>query len=54
METVDLEHNRLYDHIAGSNLDGATSILKQHISNIKKHAIDSINKLMLVNRTHSL
>lgn len=45
METVDSEHIKLYDYIAGSNLDGATQILKQHISNVKAHAIASIEKI---------
>lgn len=45
MDTVDSEHTRLYDFIAGGNLDGATRILKQHISNVKAHAVISIEKI---------
>jgi len=45
MDTVDSEHIKLYDYIAGSNLDGATRILKQHISNVKAHAIISIERI---------
>lgn len=45
MDTVDSEHIKIYDHIADSNLDGATRILKQHISNVKMHAITSIEKI---------
>ena len=45
METVDSEHIKLYDYIAGSNLDGAKKILKQHISNVKDHAIISIERM---------
>ncbi len=45
MDTVDSEHIKIYEHIADSNLDGATRILKQHISNVKKHAITSIERI---------
>lgn len=45
MDTVDTEHIKLYDYIAGSDLDGATRILKQHISNVKEHAIASIERI---------
>jgi len=45
MDTVDSEHIKLYDYIADSNLNGAKDILGQHISNVKKHAIISIEKI---------
>jgi DNA-binding GntR family transcriptional regulator len=45
MDTVDYEHIKLYNYIADSNLDGATKILKQHISNVKTHAIASIERI---------
>ena len=45
METVDAEHVRLYDHIASGNLDGAREVLAKHISNVKKHAILSIERM---------
>ena len=45
METVDSEHIKLYDYIVNSDLDGATRILKQHISNVKEHAIASIERI---------
>jgi len=45
METVDSEHIKLYEYIADSNLDGAIIILKQHISNVKEHAIISIKRM---------
>jgi DNA-binding GntR family transcriptional regulator len=45
METVDSEHIRLYDYLINSDLDGATRILKQHISNVKEHAIASIERI---------
>ncbi|MCD4719788.1 MAG: GntR family transcriptional regulator [Desulfobacula sp.] len=45
MDTVDSEHIKLYDYIAGSNLDGAIRVLKQHISNVKEHAIISIERI---------
>lgn len=45
METVDSEHRELYDCIAGSDLDGAVKVLKQHISNVKEHAVISIQRI---------
>ena len=45
MDTVDSEHIKLYDYIADSNLDGAIRVLKQHISNVKDHAIISIERI---------
>lgn len=45
MDTVDSEHIALYDCIAASDLDGATRILKQHIANVKEHAIASIERI---------
>ena len=45
MDKVDSEHIKLYEYIADSNLDGATRILKQHISNVKDHAVISIEKI---------
>ena len=45
MDTVDSEHIQLYEYIAESNLAGATRILKQHISNVKKHAVISIERI---------
>lgn len=44
METVDSEHIKLYEHIAASDLEGATGILQKHISNVREHAIASIHK----------
>lgn len=45
METVDAEHQTLYEDIASGNLEGAQTILSQHISNVKKHAILSIERM---------
>ncbi len=45
MDTVDSEHIKLYEYVAGSDIDSATTILKQHISNVKEHAIISIEKM---------
>jgi len=45
MDTVDAEHNKLYEYIADSDLDRATKILRQHILNVKEHAIVSIEKI---------
>ncbi len=46
MERVDDEHSRLYSLIAQGDADGACEILKQHISNVKHHAIVSISRLL--------
>ncbi len=45
MDTVDSEHIKLYDYIANSDLEGATRILKQHITNVKEHAVASIERI---------
>jgi len=45
MDTVDSEHIKLYEYIADANLDGATMILQQHISNVKAHAVSSIERI---------
>ncbi|MFW2366472.1 MAG: GntR family transcriptional regulator [Desulforhopalus sp.] len=45
MDTVDSEHIKLYNCIEDSNTTGAQDILKQHISNVKKHAIISIERI---------
>ena len=45
MDTVDAEHIKLFDYIADCDLDGAVKILKQHISNVKEHAIISIDRI---------
>ncbi len=54
MDMVDSEHIKLYEYIADSNLDGATRILKQHISNVKKHAITGIEKINKENSKKTL
>lgn len=45
METVDSEHIKLYENIDAGNLESAQKILGQHISNVKKHAILSIERM---------
>jgi len=45
METVDAEHIQLYEYIDGGNLAQARKILGRHISNVKKHAILSIERM---------
>lgn len=45
MDTVDSEHIKLYDYIVDSKLNNAVKILRQHISNVKKHAILSIERV---------
>ncbi len=44
METVDSEHIKLYEYIAASDLEGAAAILQKHISNVRQHAVASINR----------
>ncbi|MBF0235171.1 MAG: GntR family transcriptional regulator [Desulfamplus sp.] len=46
MERVDDEHSRLYHFIANKDVDGAAQILRQHISNVKQHAIVSIQRMI--------
>jgi len=45
MDTVDSEHIKIYNYLADSDLEGATRILQQHISNVKAYAIASIEKI---------
>lgn len=45
METVDAEHIQLYEDIDAGNLERAQAVLGQHISNVKKHAILSIERM---------
>ncbi|MCP3874907.1 MAG: GntR family transcriptional regulator [Desulfobacteraceae bacterium] len=45
MDTVDAEHIKLYDYIAKKNSADAIRILKQHISNVKDHAVISIKRM---------
>jgi DNA-binding GntR family transcriptional regulator len=45
METVDAEHIQLYEDIDAGNFERAQKVLGQHISNVKKHAILSIERL---------
>ena len=46
MDEVDSEHQQLYEHIAGGNLEGAQAVLGRHISNVKEHAILSIERML--------
>jgi len=45
METVDAEHIQLYEDIDAKNFEQAQKVLGQHISNVKKHAILSIERM---------
>ncbi len=45
METVDAEHIQLYEDIDAGNLEKAQAVLGRHISNVKKHAILSIEQM---------
>ena len=44
MERVDGEHLKIYEYIADKNLEMATQVLRQHISNVKDHAIECFEK----------
>lgn len=45
METVDDEHQKLYDLIAGKEVEPACRMLGQHIANVKKYAIICIERM---------
>ncbi|MCP3944170.1 MAG: GntR family transcriptional regulator [Desulfobacteraceae bacterium] len=45
METVDAEHIQLYEDIDVADLESAQAVLGQHISNVKQHAILSIERM---------
>jgi len=45
MDTVDREHSRLYECIAQGDLDGAIAVLRQHIKNVKEHAVAGIERI---------
>ncbi|MBU0969079.1 MAG: GntR family transcriptional regulator [Proteobacteria bacterium] len=45
METVDAEHVQLYEDICTGNLERAQAVLGRHISNVKDHAILSIERM---------
>ncbi|SMC98863.1 transcriptional regulator, GntR family [Desulfocicer vacuolatum DSM 3385] len=46
MDTVDDQHTKIYEHIADRDIKGAQQILGQHILNVKKHALISINRVI--------
>lgn len=54
MDTVDSEHMKLYGCIADKDEKGAVRILKQHISNVKKHAIMSLKRINKEKRIKSV
>lgn len=45
MDTVDSQHVKIYKFLCESNLEGATEVLKQHIRNVKQHAIVSLERM---------
>jgi DNA-binding GntR family transcriptional regulator len=51
MDTVDDQHIRIYEHITSKDIEGAQRILGQHILNVKKHALISINRVVNGNTT---
>ncbi|MFK5952868.1 MAG: GntR family transcriptional regulator [Desulfobacterium sp.] len=46
MDTVDDQHSKIYEHIAAKDIEGAQNILGQHILNVKKHALISVNRVI--------
>ncbi|MBF0572521.1 MAG: GntR family transcriptional regulator [Desulfamplus sp.] len=46
MERVDDEHTKLYEVIKQGDVNGGVEILKEHISNVKHHAILSIKRVL--------
>jgi len=47
MDTVDADHQKLYDLIAEKDVQGACRILEEHISNVKKYAVLCIERMAL-------
>ncbi|MCP4023436.1 MAG: GntR family transcriptional regulator [Desulfobacteraceae bacterium] len=45
MDTVDSEHIQLYGRVEKKDFEGAAKVLSKHISNVKKHALISIEKI---------
>ena len=45
MDTVDDHHTRIYNHIAEKDLIRAQTVLGQHILNVKKHVLISIQRM---------
>ncbi|MBI9091037.1 MAG: GntR family transcriptional regulator [Desulfobacterium sp.] len=45
MDTVDTEHQQLYDLIAEKKVDQACKVLGEHISNVKKYAVICIERM---------
>ncbi|SDP32260.1 GntR family transcriptional regulator [Desulforhopalus singaporensis] len=45
MESADSDHIKLYNYIADADTEKAHNVLKQHIANVKKHAVISIEKI---------
>jgi len=45
MESADADHNALYDCIFERNLKGARSVLIRHIRRVKKHVLESLEKI---------
>lgn len=46
MDTVDDQHTKIYEHIAAKDIKETQRILGQHISNVKKHALISVNRVI--------
>ena len=45
MDRVDAEHVQLYESIENRDLERARAVLSQHISNVKQHAVESIERM---------
>ena len=46
MDTVDDQHTKIYEHIAAKDIKETQHILGQHILNVKKHALISVNRVI--------
>ena len=54
MDTVDSEHIKLYEYIEQKNPEEAVRILKRHISNVKDHAVVSIERINKEKQTQTI
>ncbi len=46
MENADTDHLNLFEHIEKKDLKGATEVLSNHILNVKKHVLRSVEQML--------
>jgi DNA-binding GntR family transcriptional regulator len=46
LESVDQEHQEIFDCVASRNLKGAQAVLSRHISNVKKQVLQSLKRML--------